>query len=294
MFYLCSIKATDGVDSDDAAFQLLQTLIVFMWRVLVPVSLVVACVAGVRREKRVVKHLLRSEMSEGGQLFALSDQTKDRVFKSVGSLEALARMDDMSWFHRRVCCLRRRSSLREQILCSCETDDAVRCAESPVMLCQGQDDHAKLLACRKIPFRVQERLDKVDFESEADREIARSWIRTDRKLDSLRDNWHIFARDSPLTEQGLRALRDSVAQEDDDALAEGGSGILHWLTAHTKPGCCCACCHREPSAASGFECSLVQREATLESAENGNLDACDAPVQTKLLPREEQGFTVSE
>eukprot|EP01043_Picozoa_sp_COSAG02_P089539 COSAG02_NODE_26506_length_631_cov_1.067669_1_plen_193_part_10 len=151
VFYLCSIKATDGVDSDDAAFQLLQTLIVFMWRVLVPVSLVVACVAGVRREKRVVKHLLRSEMSEGGQLFALSDQTKDRVFKSVGSLEALARLDDMTWFHRRVCCLRRRSSLRAQILCSCETDDAVRCAESPVMLCQGQDDHAKLLACRKIP-----------------------------------------------------------------------------------------------------------------------------------------------
>jgi hypothetical protein len=250
VFYLCSIKAANGLDPEDETFRLLEILIVCMWRVFVPLSLIYACVAGARRERRVVRRRLRHEMGERGQLFALSEETKGRILNSVGSLESLARLDEMTWFHRRVCWLRRRSSLRERILCSCETDDlAARCAESSAgMLCHGQDDHTKLLACRRIPYAVQERLDKVNFESEADREIARSWIRTDSKLDSLRDNWHIFVRDSPLTEQGLRALRHSLAQEDDDT-AEVGVGASHWLAADKRATCCCCTWwHREPIA----------------------------------------------
>jgi hypothetical protein len=66
------------------------------------------------------------------------------------------------------------------------------------MLCDGKRDHEKLLACKKIPYRVQERLDRAHL-SDADREVARKWIRSNQMLDMVRDNWSVFARNSPLT-----------------------------------------------------------------------------------------------
>ena len=171
------------------------------------------------------------------------------------------------------------------------------------MLCQGQDDHTKLLACRKIPYRVQRRLDKVEFESDADREIARTWIRSERKLDSLRENWQIFARDSPLTEQGNQALRASIALEDEGEFE--GAGLLHWLTEHRNAGCCCCCtgCHRKPKTESSVGMALVAADqsprlsATI-AAEAGDVGVCKRNLQSELLPQaearseKEQGFTV--
>ena len=48
VFYLCSIKAAGS--PEDKVFIVLQLVIVAMWRVFVPISLVAACIIGVRRE----------------------------------------------------------------------------------------------------------------------------------------------------------------------------------------------------------------------------------------------------
>jgi hypothetical protein len=254
----------------------------------VPLSLIVAVIAGIRRERRVRRHLLRNEMAEGGQLCALSDQMKERVFKSVDSLDALARLDEMTWWHRRVFHLRRRSSLRERILCSCEPGDAHTCASSPDMLCEGKHAHRQLLKCSKIPFPLQERLDKADL-SDYDRDIARSWIRHESTLDSLRDNWNLLGHASPLTEQGNRALRESFVQQDED---EDDEDVLQWLQ-QDKNGCC-PCCHRAPkqaAGATGKDAPLLEHSPRLMAtiaAEAGDSTVTERRLELELELEAEQ------
>eukprot|EP01045_Picozoa_sp_COSAG04_P003515 COSAG04_NODE_144_length_22941_cov_54.823614_1_plen_1624_part_10 len=136
VFYLCSIKAA-GEPSGDWMFDGMQQVVIVMWQILVPLSLVVACVAGVRRERRTLRDQLRNEMEEGGELYGLSKKARDDILASVSSFSALAWLDEQTWWHRRVLCLRRRSSMRERL--------------------QVQDeDHDILHNCRKIPWHVQD------------------------------------------------------------------------------------------------------------------------------------------
>ena len=164
VFYLCSIQATESAPPEDNVFQMLQLVIVFMWRVLVPLSLIGAMTSGIRRERRAVKERLRREMlEEGGQLFALSERAKTNLMGCVSSLDSLARLDDTTWLHKRVFWMRRRSSLRERVLCTCPTPElAALCVQKLNMECEGRADHEVLLTCRKIPFRWQEQLDKAE------------------------------------------------------------------------------------------------------------------------------------
>ena len=132
-----------------------------MWRVLVPLSLFAACFAGIRRERRELRNQLRQIMSAGEELAELSEQAKARTLEVVSSVDALARLDEPTWLHRNVLTLRRRSSLRERVLCTCSgRESAALCAAEPGMLCGGRHDRLVLLASRKIPFRVQERPDE--------------------------------------------------------------------------------------------------------------------------------------
>ena len=153
VFYLCSIQATESAPPEDTVFTMLQLMIVFMWRVLVPLSLIGAIASGIRRERRAVKEQTRREMLEGGQLFALTQPTKTALIDCVSSLDSLARLDDTTWIHRQLFRLRRRSSLRERVLCTCEPGRAALCVQQQNMICEGRRDHDILLNCRKIPFR---------------------------------------------------------------------------------------------------------------------------------------------
>jgi hypothetical protein len=164
-----------------------------MWQILVPLSLVVACVAGVRRERRTLRDQLRNEMEEGGELYGLSKKARDDILASVSSFSALAWLDEQTWWHRRVLCLRRRSSMRERL--------------------QVQDeDHDILHNCRKIPWHVQDEVDKLAHSadlSDADREKARLHVRTMDQLRQLKDNLATWA-DFGLSAEGNEAMRESV------------------------------------------------------------------------------------
>ena len=79
------------------------------------------------------------------------------------------------------------------------------------------------------------RLDRAGL-SDADREIARAHIQTDRSWDRMRNNWPAFVRESPLTEEGTAALRESVARLEEEQEQEQrewagghGRGVMAWL-----------------------------------------------------------------
>ncbi len=63
VFYLCSIKAAG--QPHDLLVQMLELSILFMWRVLVPLSLLYSIWAGIRRERWELKTQLRRECEEG-------------------------------------------------------------------------------------------------------------------------------------------------------------------------------------------------------------------------------------
>ena len=162
-----------------------------MWQIVVPLSLIVACAAGVRRERRTLRHQLRNEMEEAGELYGLTPEVKTKILTSVSSFKTLARLDEQTWWHRKVLCLRRRSSMRERLLCACE-DDAQRavCLDARVMRCRTSD-HDILHKCKKIPWPWQDEVDKTAHNanlSDADRENLRLKIRAMDQLNQLKQN----------------------------------------------------------------------------------------------------------
>ena len=211
VFYLCSIKAA-GEPSGDWMFDGMQQVVIVMWQILVPLSLVVACVAGVRRERRTLRDQLRNEMEEGGELYGLSKEAQEDILASVSSFSALAWLDEQTWWHRKVLCVRRRSSMRERLLCTCEDETLrARCVEARVMECRT-NDHDILHNCRKIPWPWQDEVDKLAHNadlSDADREKARLGVRAMDQLRQLKDqvaNW----ADIGLSAEGNEAMRESV------------------------------------------------------------------------------------
>jgi hypothetical protein len=275
VFYLCSIKAAG--QPHDFVFQMLELSILFMWRVLVPLSLLYSIWAGIRRERWELKTQLRRECEEGGQLMALPDATRSRILKQVSSLDALKRLDEApSWLHRRIFSLRRPSSLREQLLCTCHLEglDPAECVNSPAMKCSSSNEFMMLQACRRIPYVVQERLDKSDF-ADSDREILRMSVRTMDKLASLRDQQQLvsFCETAGLSAQAQEKLRDTVAMEEQHQRWQRMCELGQRVTA-----CCCCCCSYGCARASQQDASSSGNTAGSSRTKNSGVTGLGEPL----------------